>query len=45
MGYNYLLELTKTGVLPNKNYVDPIDGITHKDKTLIHFTLPQQFGL
>ena len=31
-GITCFLELTKTGVLPNKNYVDPIDGITHKDE-------------
>ena len=31
-GITCFLELSKTGVLPNKNYVDPIDGITHKDE-------------
>ena len=31
-GITIFLELTKTGVLPNKNYVDPVDGITHKDE-------------
>ena len=31
-GITGLLELSKTGVLPNKNYVDPIDGVTHKDE-------------
>ena len=36
VGLDILLDLTKAGVSPNPNYVDPVDGVTHNQAGKIY---------